>query len=45
MTEEKEKTDEELFQNFYDELAFEQVPLDPESEKILYENLWDLYLQ
>ena len=35
---------EEKIADFYADLLFKQEPLGEEFEKVLYENLWDLYI-
>jgi hypothetical protein len=40
MNEEEFKT---VLNDFYQQLMARQKPLDPEFEKILHENLWELY--
>ncbi len=34
-----------FIEHFYHNLAFKQQPLGKEFEKVLYDNLWDLYIR
>lgn len=41
--EQKSKTDDETIEEFFKVLLSNQEPLGEEFEKVLFENLWELY--
>ncbi len=39
------ETTKELLQDIYDQLIKDQVALAVEAQQVLYENLWELYIE